>query len=71
MTVCVVVRDDETLHQAVHRFRLLCRRFGVPHGGYIRMADRNRQKSFYESKGVKRHRQRRIAKGNCRLYSRS
>ena len=61
MSIKVVVRDGETIQEAVRRFRTTCRRAGVLAGRYIPMPDRNRQRYFHESKGVKQRRRRHIA----------
>ncbi|WP_182871018.1 30S ribosomal protein S21 [Stieleria mannarensis] len=57
----VIVRENETIDDAVRRFRRICRRAGVLTGTYVRMADRNRQRYFYESKGVRNRRRRKMA----------
>ena len=69
MTVKVVVRDGETIQEAVRRFRAICRRSGVLTGHYIPLADRNRQRYYYESKGVKQRRRRHITDARRRSSS--
>jgi ribosomal protein S21 len=69
MSVKVVVRDGETIQEAVRRFRTICRQSGVLTGHYIRLADRNRQRYYFESKGVKQRRRRHIADARRRSGS--
>ncbi|MAT73307.1 MAG: 30S ribosomal protein S21 [Planctomycetaceae bacterium] len=57
----VIVRDDESIHAAVRRFQFACRQAGVLTGSYVRMIDRNRQRRYFESRGVKDRRRRHIA----------
>ena len=67
MSVKIVVREGESIQEAVRRFRTACRHSGLLTGHYVRMHDRNRQRYFYESKGVMQRRNRHIAAMRRRL----
>ena len=64
----VYVRDGESIQSALRRFRTVTRESGVLTGRYIRMADRNRQKYFYEKPSVKHRRKEHIADQRRRLF---
>ena len=67
MPLRVVIREDESLQEAVRRLHTRCREAGILVGRYVRMKDRNRQKYFHESKGVKQRRRRHIAAQRRRI----
>jgi ribosomal protein S21 len=61
MGVKVVVSEDVPLSRALRKFQAECRRNGIRTGAYVRFADRNRRKDFYEPPGVKRRRKKSIS----------
>jgi ribosomal protein S21 len=59
--VKVIVSERESLSRALRAFHAECRRYGIRTGEYVRLADRNRRKDYYEKPGTRRRRKRSIA----------
>jgi len=61
MGIKVVLSEGMPLPRALGALRVQCRRYGIQIGKYVRQADRNRRKDYFEKPGVKRRRKRHLA----------
>lgn len=67
MGIKIVVDQNEPILAEVRRFTVRCNRAGVRTRAYVRLADRNRCKDHYDKPGVKRRRQKHIARKRQRI----